>query len=559
MKRNPGSLRSGLLTTIVACWLLPILIVVAVAGILLGDSFERSVQQEINSGAESALRQVQNNLTNVITDSKAVSYDGVVRNAYRDYCENGDGAQLYRQVNEYLNQNFSRTDRYEAVFISFWEPDIPLTPYAITKGTAGYSILRSYQAHSGGLLELMADADTNISFLVLDGKLYMARNLMDSTFTPYASVVSLLDVQAMFFPLEAITRAGDLQITLDDCRFQITPEGTAEVLSPEVPQGDLYYAVEVDNHTLAFGATATEYNIWEYAPWLRWALLLVSLLVFPLLAVVIVLFYRNVTRPMEILAEAHRHIQAGQRGYVIPDAAPNAEFHKLYDHFNAMSTELHNQFERSYLEQQATQQAKIKALQSQINPHFLNNTLEIINWEARLAEDERVCNMIEALSTMLDAALDRDGRSQIPLREELGYVDAYLYIIRQRLGEGLHITKQIDGEILEQLIPRLILQPLVENAIEHDLTSQRGGSLWIRAFREENRMVLEVEHDGAMTEADREKVRKLLSASPGTAKGAQVGLRNVSQRLKLLYGDSGSLSLAETGCGTILARICFPV
>ena len=87
----------------------------------------------------------------------------------------------------------------------------------------------------------------------------------------------------------------------------------------------------------------------------------------------------------------------------------------------------------------AAQRAQIKALQSQINPHFLNNTLEIINWEARIEGNDRVSAMIEALSTMLNAALDRDGRTQIPLKEELGYVEAYLYIIRERLGEGFHV------------------------------------------------------------------------------------------------------------------------
>ena len=75
------------------------------------------------------------------------------------------------------------------------------------------------------------------------------------------------------------------------------------------------------------------------------------------------------------------------------------------------------------------------ALQSQINPHFLNNTLEIINWEARLSDNRKVSAMIEALSTMLEATLNRKKRHMVALSEELSYVDAYLYIISQRLGE----------------------------------------------------------------------------------------------------------------------------
>lgn len=188
--------------------------------------------------------------------------------------------------------------------------------------------------------------------------------------------------------------------------------------------------------------------------------------------------------------------ESGAHGYLIAARAPNTEFRQLYSHFNAMSSELKSQFERLYLEQQALQQAKIRALQSQINPHFLNNTLEIINWEARLADNERVCSMIEALSTMLDAAIGRDGRAQIPLSEELQYVGAYLHITKERLGDRLTVRREIDDAMLPVLIPRLMLQPIVENAVEHDL-SRRGGELCLRAFAQaDGSYTFEVEHDG---------------------------------------------------------------
>ena len=221
-----------------------------------------------------------------------------------------------------------------------------------------------------------------------------------------------------------------------------------------------------------------------------------------------------------------------------------------------MSSEMKEQFERSYLEQQASQRAQIKALQSQINPHFLNNTLEIINWEARMAGNDRVGAMIEALSTMLNAALDRDGRTQIALREELSYMDAYLYIIRERLGESFCVHKQIDESLLSRQVPRLILQPIAENAVEHDLARHGGGNLWLRVYRAGHRLVLEVEHDGSMTEKDRERIADQLEGEGEIS--SSVGIRNVSKRLKLIYGKEGALSMDETDHGTILARISFP-
>ena len=555
MAKPKISLKLGLMTTIVICWLVPILIIVALGGILFGDNYRRSVEQEIAASADYALRQVQVQLSDAIKDSKTISYDGIVRSVYRSYRQSGDSAALYRSINDYLNQKFSRADNYKAVFISFWDKAVDVDAYLLSSGTAGYELLQTCRDSEPQILQRMANADTNICFLLLDGNLYMARNLLDSHFEPYASVVMVLEPSVVFQALYSIPRIHDLQLSIDDVLFCLDEQNSLTV--GENRQGNIRYEAEIDAHRFSFTAVPEAYDLWGENPWLSRAACAVALMVLPLLIVVIVLFRHHVSRPMEVLAEANRLVQSGQRGYQIEKRPPNSEFQKLYSHFNEMSAEMKSQFERSYQEQQAAQRAQIKALQSQINPHFLNNTLEIINWEARIAENDRVSAMIEALSTMLNAALSRDGRTQIALKEELGYVEAYLYIIRERLGEGFHVHQQIDSSLLEQMIPRLILQPIVENAVEHDITTRRGGSLWVRAYRREERIFLEVEHDGRMTEEDRQNIQLLLS--DGADGGSQVGLRNVHQRLKLIYGSDGRLTVEETQAGTILARICFPM
>lgn len=176
------------------------------------------------------------------------------------------------------------------------------------------------------------------------------------------------------------------------------------------------------------------------------ALLLAALLaaLLPLMGAVIAFLYRKVNRPIVTLSGASAHIEQGEFGIQV-DAGRlgSKEFAYLGNSFNAMSDKLKNQFERIYKEELALRDAKIMALQSQINPHFLNNTLEIINWEARLADDVKVCQMLEALSTMLNAAMDRKHRPLIHLSEEMMYVDAYLFIIRERLGKRLTVEKKI--------------------------------------------------------------------------------------------------------------------
>lgn len=558
--RRPRSLRSRLLTAVLLCWVLPVLSVMALAGYLLGESYERSARQELESRGQNAMEQLEMRMDAVFEASKTVSYDGVVRNSYRLYQSDGDSAALYRTVTEYLNQNFTRDERISAAFLSFWELG-EVRPYAASRGDLGARVQREYRERiEADVLERMREIDTGILLLEYDGELYVTRNLLDSHFRPYATVVLLCDRGQLFQSLDPVRQISEAALLLDH-RILVSEDNTLESIEQAPETGDaLRLEGETAGHSFELTAAIAPFDVWHDVPEIRTAAGFVALLALPLLLVVLYLFRRQVTRPVEILVEANNRLESGERGYAIREKADSLEFERLYAHFNTMSAEMKNQFERSYLEQQALQQARVKALQLQINPHFLNNTLEIINWEARLANDERVSAMIEALSTMMDGALGRDGRSQIHLREELSYVDAYLYIIRERLGARLEVRKEIDPGVLDTMVPRLILQPLAENAVEHDITPRRGGLLTLRARREGTRLVLEVEHDGSMSAEDRASIEAML-ASPveDTEISGQVGLRNVRQRLTLLYGAEGELSLSQSGMDRILARVSFPV
>ena len=137
------------------------------------------------------------------------------------------------------------------------------------------------------------------------------------------------------------------------------------------------------------------------------------------------------------------------------------------------------QFDHIYEEELALEDARIMALQSHINPHFMNNTLEIINWEARLAGNDKVSEMISSLGTLLDAALDRKKQPEVPLKEELTYVKAYLFIMKERFGKRLEVTLEIPEELYQEKVPRLILQPVIENAIAHGVQVQGTGKVRI--------------------------------------------------------------------------------
>ena len=558
-KKQPGSLRGKLLVIILLCWVLPIVIIVTVAGILIRSNYEHNLRAQLETDAAYVLQQTEKQMTEVFEASKAVSYDGVVPNAYREYQQSEDGVALYRAVSEYLSQKFARDERFQAVFISFWD-NVRIYPYVMSSGIQSYRIPRNYhRSIEPLLLQEMQDADTAIRLLSFDNELYVARNLLDSRFVPYATVVMLCDRPELFRALDNMRGISSMSLCLDDLALSGNGEIVPADGSERTDSGEMSFAGRLEDHEIRLRVRMEPYDILTDIPALRIAVPAVLMLAVPLLIVMIALFRRQITRPVEELLAATDRLQSGERGYQIESAAGNREFERIFRHFNTMSTELKSQFERSYQEQQALQQAKVKALQSQINPHFLNNTLEVINWEARLAGDERVSAMIEALSVMLTAALGRDGRSRIPLQEELSYVDAYLYIISQRLGERLVIRREIDEVLLDRMVPRLILQPLVENAVEHDLTRRHGGELDLRVYQEDGCVVLETEHDGSMSSEDLETIRSVMNSSVvDTEISGQVGLRNVKQRLELLYGEKGCLSLEQIAPERILARVRFP-
>lgn len=297
----------------------------------------------------------------------------------------------------------------------------------------------------------------------------------------------------------------------------------------------------------------TKYPFYGY-PYVLAAMVL-SLI--PMLQLMVHVFRTKVTDPVEVLSEGARHIEKGELGYQIEEPVGSLELTYLRDSFNQMSAHLKQQFDRIYQEEIALREARIMALQSQINPHFMNNTLEIINWEARLGGNERVSKMIGALSTMLDAALDRHSRPLVKLSEEMVYVNAYLYITKERLGKKLTVEQELPEELMDCLVPRLILQPVIENAIEHGVVPNRSGTVGLRCREDGQYLYLEVTNNGGLSEEDRARTDRLLAPDyvPGTESAGNLGIANVNQRLRILCGEPCGLTITEREPGLVVARL----
>jgi two-component sensor histidine kinase len=193
-------------------------------------------------------------------------------------------------------------------------------------------------------------------------------------------------------------------------------------------------------------------------------------------------------------------------------------------------------------------QAQLKVLEMQVQPHFLFNTLNGIT--ALIRDDpEKATTMITRLSEFVRMALDRSGVQEISLREELLFVDRYLQIELLRFADRLTVRKAVDDELLDALVPAMILQPLVENAIRHGVSKRRGPvTIRIRAARENGSLTLHVCDNGAG-----------FVASSGTGFREGVGLTNTRERLRQLYGEYQRMDFVSIATGGVEVALTIPL
>jgi two-component system LytT family sensor kinase len=198
-------------------------------------------------------------------------------------------------------------------------------------------------------------------------------------------------------------------------------------------------------------------------------------------------------------------------------------------------------------------QARMEALQSQINPHFLFNTLNSISSLVRFDPDT-ARELIVKLASILRRLL-RKTDAFVPLSEEMDFIDDYLDIEVVRFGrDKLKVIKDLQPNSLDVLVPSMMLQPLIENSIKHGLSPKvEGGSITVRSRVEGERLIVEVEDDGVGIAGDGFLER------PSGVGGSGIGMANVAERLKVLFGDTSRLAVNNSPKGGTLVQISLPI
>lgn len=368
--------------------------------------------------------------------------------------------------------------------------------------------------------------------------------------------------------LELLGRQNEMTVLITDADGHILyrsrgeasiPQGLANSLITEPEDG---YRKEGENYVFYSAIESTGLRIVSLIPGSvinqsAWTTMRSGLLVGTLaaaLAVVVAAFlaWRTAT-PIVTLARSLRDLDP-IHGNTGPGSTRTDEIGMLERRLYQMSRRIKEQVRKEYVMRLEKNTAELKALQSQINPHFLQNTLQLIGSMLFAKQPQESYEIVRSLSDMFRYVI-REPEDLTNLDAEIKHLGNYMKIQQQRFAHQLHYTVSIDEEELKAAIPKLSLQPLVENAFFHGLEPRQGTwELEIKAYKEESKLTIAIRDNGVGMSADRlNEVRMRLEQQDGQLwrQGSRIGLHNVAARIRLHFGEEYGISMeSSAGQGT---------
>lgn len=267
-----------------------------------------------------------------------------------------------------------------------------------------------------------------------------------------------------------------------------------------------------------------------------------------LFVLLITIWLRWMVRPLFEVVDGLQKMENGQLGVTLDGKQSREdEIGLLVSRFNQMSVEIKHLVEENTRMEEKKREAQIQILKAQINPHFLYNTLNTVKWMALVKGETDMADCVSALGDLISPVF-KDGRDKWTLEEEQEYITNYGKIMNYRYGEQTNIEFSIPLELSDILVPKFVLQPIVENAFLYGRKDEKE-KLRIRISAEEKieripRLLLTVTNDGpGLKEEELRRLRQSLESEESKEERSHIGLKNIYQRLKLLYGEDFSMKI----------------
>ena len=251
---------------------------------------------------------------------------------------------------------------------------------------------------------------------------------------------------------------------------------------------------------------------------------------------------KDITKPVDEIVKAFTDFSEGDFNSELP-VNRSDEMGRLAKGFNEMRGRINTLINENYQTKLLRQESELKMLQAQINPHFFYNTLDAINWMAKAEGKDEICKMISAVGNLMRISIS-NKKSFITVREEIKYVEEYLYIQKFRYRDKLSTQIEVEPETYDYIIPKLILEPIVENAVVHGIEGKKGGgSVFVYGNLKDGFLQFEIYDTGLGLK--QEIIDQILHSEISTNDTTHAGMGSfiVRQRLQYLYGDNSKFSI----------------
>lgn len=541
------SLRLGFAAVLLAAGIVPLIAALSVAWHLAGRDAARQAERQAAIAHGLMVRTVELTVDRLADTADRLAGEPAVR-ALAEAGDAGTGAALAMEE--------ERQQVMRQLFAKALSAGLPVRGVCFASAASGLAVcsdpsaLHASGSAAGGATRLetheAAEGETFIRFV---------KPLSDEG-APGAALVFLLDERAFLNPGRLTALRS--HVLKDEAGRHMAGTGNMAPAGAAAGEGaavasSLPVSVLAEQWTSVTQWDPPKPDVWSgpIAAAAFWS----GLLVLALAAGAAVLFRFTVSRPLLALRKLMKRAESGDlKAYWTMRAA--GEIGRLGDSYNQMLNRLDELIKQVKVEEALKKEKEIEALHYQLNPHFLYNTLNTIKWVAKIHRTPQIADAVSALVRLLQASLGKKG-DFLPLREEIELVRDYMAIQSFRYGDEIGLVTDIEAVTALCLVPKLLLQPLVENAVIHGLQRKEGEkTITIRSWLERDLLFLQVEDNGVGMEAGREPGEKRLDAME---RMSGIGLRHIREKLKLYYGPDYPMRIfSKPGEGTRI-RLALPI
>jgi two-component system, sensor histidine kinase YesM len=554
-----------------------ILFPIVTLGVLGNIIYSQSMEEQTNLHTAQMIEQVTRNVEFYIRDMENIVYylsnESVVIEFLRLYNSADNNEVIQDQVKEILkNYTAIHPEIAGIMIVNYHDMDISNEMYRLARDPLTEEMWYKRAVSSPKELQLHSkplgrNIKTNQNYRA-DEVVSVAKAIVDPASGKCIGVILIdLKLTAIEKVLEDITlgKTGFLYVMDDNGNIVYAPVNSVvyrvknEWLTES--SGSIVKAIQSNSYQVIYknskytnwktiGVFSLNETLQEVAS-IRHYSMLIGIFTLVLAVIAACFFTSSITKPLNKLRRLMKKAEEGDWS-VRFNSKYHDEIGQLGHSFNNMIQEISNLIELVYLEQKRKREAELKTLQAQIKPHFLYNTLDTIHWMAQERGAQDIVDIVAALANLFRIGLSK-GKELITVREEIEHVKSYLLIQKARYEDKLDYDIHFNENVLEYSVLKLVLQPLVENAIYHGLHARRGnGKITITAQIQDNKLYFCVSDNGLGIAVEKMKeIEALLHSNKVEALSTSFGIFNVNERIRLSFGAEFGLKFTSTyGEGT---------